>query len=923
VLYGRDVELASLVHLLDEARASRSGVVVVRGEAGVGKSALLDELAANASGMQVLRATGVQTESEVAFAGLHQIIRPLLGHLDEVPTPQAAALRAALGLGPGAEPDQFLISLASLSLLAAGAETQPLLCLVDDAQWLDAASAHALTFAARRLEAEGIALVFAARAPNGGGFDAQGLTELRLEGLESEAAANLLSGPAGTSLAPDVREHLVRATGGNPLALLELPRLLSDDQLAGRELLRDPVPVGETMEAAFLERARTLPRHSQTLLLLAAAEDSGETRIILRAAAALDIEATAFRDAEEAGLVRFGERWVEFRHPLVRSAVYQGASLPERQAVHQTLAQTLDGDEYADLRAWHRAAATNEPDAEVASELEQSADRARLRSGYSAASAAFESAAALSVDEGLRARRLFAAADAAWLAGRPQHATALLEQARNATTDTLLRADIDYLFGSIQFQRGVTSEAYDLLLAAAGNVASANPQRALRTLVAADRAAAFAGDFSKEIQVARRAEELGVELADSFEYSWLVGIGSMLAGDYSKGVTHLRRGIAEAQDFRDPTALSAASELALYLVDIPLADTLLNRTVAAARATGALGNLPYALGLLASAEVNEGKLTAAAANASEGLRLATDTGQQLGVSMALAALARVEAHRGREDACRQAVHDATEIASAHGLATQAASASAALAELDLAAGRPAEAFARLQPLGQAMARHVHPFDIVYGTPDLVEAAVRVGSADVVCPAVNYFEEWVEATKSPWAMALAERCRALLSEGDEAREHFEGATRLHATDGPTLASARTSLLYGEFLRRGRQRREAREHLRAALDRFEQIGAAPWAERARGELRASGETARRRDPSTLDELTRQELQIARFVAEGLTNRQVAEQLFLSPRTIDFHLRNVFRKLDITSRNELGRLISPVEAEPVGAAYGEPSR
>jgi DNA-binding CsgD family transcriptional regulator len=917
VLYGRDVELASLVHLLDEARASRSGVVVLRGEAGVGKSALLEELATNAADMHVLRATGVQTESEVAFAGLDQVVRPLLGHLDEIPAQQAAALRAALGLGPSAEPDQFLISLASLSLLAVGAETQPLLCLVDDAQWLDAASAHALAFAARRLEAEGIALVFAAREPSDGGFDAPGLPEMHLGGLESEAAATLLTDPAGTSLAPEVREHLVRATGGNPLALLELPRLLSEDQLAGRELLRDPVPIGETMEAAFLGRARTLPGDCQTLLLLAAAEDSGETRLILRAAAALDIEATAFHAAEDAGLVRFGERHVAFRHPLVRSAVYQGASLPERQAIHQKLAETLDRDEYADRRAWHRAAATNEPDAEVASELEQSADRARLRSGFSAASAAFESAAALSVDEGLRARRLFEAADAAWLAGRPEHALTLLESARNSATDTLLLADIDYLLGSIQFQRGATGEAYDLLLAAAGRVASSNPQRALRTFVAADRAAAFAGDFLKEIEVAQRAEELGVDEVESFEYSWLVGIGGMLAGDYSKGVTNLRRGIAEAEGFRDPTALSAASELALYLVDIPLADTLLNRTVAAARATGALGNLPYALCLLANAEVNEGKLTAAAANASEALRLATDTGQQLGVSMALAALARVEAHRGREDACRECVRDATELASAHGFATQSASASAALAELDLAAGRPAEAFARLQTLAQAMARRVHPFDIVYGTPDLVEAAVRVGSPEVARPAVSYCEDWVEATNSPWAMALVERCRALLSERAQAREHFEAALRLHAQVGPTLAGARTALLYGEFLRRSRQRREARGQLRTALEHFDQIGAAPWAERARAELRASGETARRRDASTLDELTRQELQIARFVAEGLTNRQVAEQLFLSPRTIDFHLRNVFRKLEITSRSELGRLISPLQAEPSGAA------
>jgi tetratricopeptide (TPR) repeat protein len=789
VLYGRDVELASLAHLLDEARASRSGVLVIRGEPGVGKSALLEELVSHATGMQLLRATGVQTESEVAFAGLEQIVRPLLDHLDEIPAPQATALRVALGLGSGAEPQEFLISVAVLSLLAAAAEAEPLLCVVDDAQWLDAASAQALTFAARRLEAEGIALVFAARDTDGAGFEAPGLPGLRLEGLPPGAATQLL---ANSSLSPDVRDHLVRATGGNPLALLELPRLLSEDQLAGREVLRDPVPIGQTVEAAFLGRARALSGDSQKLLLLAAADDSGDTRLVMRAATALGVNATAFREAENAGLVRFGEKQVDFRHPLVRSAVYQGASPPERQAIHEALAQSLDGEEYADRRAWHRAAAASGPDAEVAAELEQSADRARLRSGYSAAAAAFELAAELTVDDPLRARRLFAAADAAWLAGRAPRAAALLQDARPLARDPLLGADIDHLLGTIQFQLGNPTDAYELLLSAVASVASVDTHRALRTLISADRAAAFTGDYQREIDVSRRAEELGGDAVQSFEYAWLVGIGGMLSGDYEKGVMHLRRGIAQADDSRDPTVLSAASELALYSLDVPLADSVLTRTVAAARASGALGNLPYALGLLASAEVNEGKFTSAAANASEGLRLARETGQQLGVAMGLSMLARVEAHRGREEACREFVAEATEFAAAHGLGTQVATATGALAELDIASGRAAEGFSRLEPIGQG-AGHVHLFDVMYGTPELVEAAVRVGRPEAALPAMAQYEPWVEAVQAAWPSALAARCRALLSDGDEAREHFEQALGHHLRDGPSLAWARTSLL----------------------------------------------------------------------------------------------------------------------------------
>jgi DNA-binding NarL/FixJ family response regulator len=920
MLYGRDVELLAIDSLLDGARSSQSGVLVVRGEPGVGKSALLDEAVTRAGGLRVLRAAGIETESQLAFAALHQVVRPLLERLDEIPAPQAAALGAALGLGPGAEPDRFLISVAALSLLAAEAERRPLLCAVDDAQWLDQPSAEALAFAARRLGAEGIALIFAAREGEGRGFEAPGLPELRLAGLGPEAADALLAQRAGIRLTEEVRGRLLASTGGNPLALLELPGLLSEDQLAGRAPLAEPLPVGAALEAAFLKRARGLPRGSQALLLIAAADGTGDPTVVLRAARALRIAGAAFGAAEAAGLIRFGEARVEFRHPLVRSAVYQGASLPERQEVHEKLADLLEGEEYADRRAWHRAAATTEPDADIAEELERTADRARRRSGYGAAASAFERAATLTPADEMRARRLLAAADAGWLAGRPQHAAALLEKARPLSSHPLLLADIDHLRGTIEFGRGGLAAAHAILVEGAAEVAPLDARKALRMLVSAGEVAGFSGDFSKEIEVARRAEGLYEQSGgNGFEYSWVVGVGSTLAGDLAKGMRLLRKAVAAAEAFTDPRRLMSAGEAAVYLGEPSSALAFWGRAARAARAGGAIGTLPLALELLAAIEVIDGRLASAAANASEGLNLSRDTGQANSAAYHLAVLARVEALRGREEECRAHAAEAFELASAHGLHFQGATATWALGELELGLGRPAEALSRLQSLATVAAGATHPIIALYTTPDLVEAAVRADRGDVTEPALARFAEWAAATGSPWPLALVARCRAQLSDGDAARRHFQEALRLHAAGGWSLEGARTRLAYGEFLRRAGERKEAREHLRSALDLFDRVRAAPWAERARAELRASGESARRRDPSTIDQLTPQELQIARFVADGATNRQVAAQLFLSPRTIDYHLRNVFRKLGITSRNELGRFLTNRSAEqrPVGAS------
>ncbi|HJS69987.1 MAG TPA: AAA family ATPase, partial [Gaiellaceae bacterium] len=464
MLYGRDPERSRIGELLDDARASRSGVLVISGEPGVGKSALLEDAREQAGDMRVLSGAGVESEAQLPFAALHQIVRPILGHAESLPQPQAAALRGALGLAAGGSGDRFLVSLAVLSLLAEAAEERSLLCLVDDAQWLDDASADALVFVARRLEAEGIVILFGAREGDVRQFEAPGLPELQLGGLDAGAAGTLVDRSAGVALSPELRDRLVVETGGNPLALLELSSALSEAQLSGAEAVLAPLPVSARVEHAFLARVNRLPEETQTLLLVASADDSGELTTVLRAAAQLGAEAEALDGAEQAGLLRVHGTRLELRHPLVRSAVYQAAPVSRRQAAHGALAHVLDGEAEADRRAWHRAAASVEPDPSVGEELEQAGERARRRSGFAAASLAFERAAALTTDEEHRARRLTAAAETAWLAGRVERALVLLEAARPLVSEPIQRADIDRFLGLIEMTRGVPADACQLLL---------------------------------------------------------------------------------------------------------------------------------------------------------------------------------------------------------------------------------------------------------------------------------------------------------------------------------------------------------------------------------------------------------------------------------------------------------------------------
>ena len=907
MLYGRRVEAAAVERLVAGARSSQSGALLVRGEPGVGKSALLAYAEEQATDMRVLRSVGIEAESELAFAGLHQLLHPVLDRLERLPEPQVAALGGALGLRQASVRDRFLVGVGVLSLLAEAAEEAPLLAVIDDAHWLDQPSADALAFAARRLEAEGVVLLFAALEGGVRQFEAPGLAELTLRGLDRIPANELLAERVRSPLAPAVRDRLVESSGGNPLALIELPTLLSEAQLAGREALPDPLPESAEMEWAFSERARRLAPTVQTLLLLVSADDSGRLATVMDAAAMLGVEPSAFDEAETAGLINVSDGGVAVRHPLIRSALYRGATSRQRRDVHRVLAEVLHREQDADRRAWHRAAAAVGEDDDVAQELELTAERARRRSGFAAAAHALERAAELSGDGEARGRRLVRAAEDAWLAGRPEHALALIARTARLVTDPLVRADVVHLRGTIELRCGVPADALVTLSGGAAEIAAVAPAKATEMLIEAGQSASYAGDAAQIVEMGRRAKTLLRADDDDqrFSVDAIAGVGSLLAGDTTQAVPLLREALALAAGFQDPRRLVHAGACAGYLGDEPTELELYRRAARRAREEGGVGTLPYVLEYLARAEAVSGRYVAAAAHASEGLRLASETGQRNSICHLLASLALIAAVQGREDECRAHAAEALAQAESRGLGYQAALAQWAVARLDLGLGRSAEALVRLEQIATAGVGTGHPFVKLVSTPDLVEAAVRVADTGRAQAALAGFERFTRETAPPWALALAARCRGLLSGGSTADNHFRNALRWHGESARPFDQARTELVFGESLRRAGRRNEARTHLRAALEAFEHAGATSWSERTHSELRASGETARKRIPSAIDQLTPQELQVTQFVAEGATNKEVAARLFLSPRTIDYHLRKIFTKLGITSRAELIRL------------------
>ena len=906
-LYGREPECAAIDRLLEGARRSRSGALVLRAEAGVGKSALLSYARSRGADLRILQTVGVEPEIELPFAALYQLLRPVFPYLDRIPDVQATALRSAFALAPGDTDNRFAIALAVLSLLAEVATDGPLLCLVDDAHWLDQPSADTLSFVARRLEAEGIVMLFATREGDARSFPGSGLAERDVNGLAPDEAELLLVERFGSAIAPEIRRVIRESAKGVPLALLEIPMALTPAQLSGRQTLPHPMPLGHDLEAILLERVHRLSAPAQLLLLVAAAEGSGEADVVLSAAGALGIPPSTLLETEASGLILAKGSALVFRHPILRSAVYQGASLPQRQAAHRALVDTLAGEPNADRRAWHRAALVLPPDDEVADELERTAQRARSRSGHAAAYRALRRAAELTSSDGRRARRLASAARSAWNAGRPDEATALL-RATDTETDADTFAELRHIQGEIELSCGTPLQGATLLREGVDRVARSDPRKALQMLLDMAMCANYAGDLSVMSEAGRRAAALpfGRSEPEAPLVDLIADVTAMLQGNDSGARARLLQALDHLADATEPRWLIWAGAAAYRSGAQARGDAFCRRAEAIARQTTAVGALAMALQRIAWTDLTYGRVAAASIHSAEGLQLAIDTGLTNAACFHRAILAWVAAVRGDEESCISLAEQASATAMEHSLGPQNSIAHWAVGLLHLGLGRWEAAATQLEAVSSPAPGTGHSFVALWALPDLVESAVRAGRPDIAESAATRFAGYATKGAPDWERALVARCRALVTRPPETKEHLlSEALTLHERDRRPFSRARTLLLLGEHLRRERRRVEARSQLRTATETFERLGAAPWEERSRAELRATGETARKREPSTLTQLTPQQLHIVRLVAEGATNKEVATQLFLSPRTVDHHLRNVFAKLGISSRAELIRL------------------
>jgi DNA-binding CsgD family transcriptional regulator len=899
-----------LGELVSSVRRGESRSLVLRGEAGIGKTALLERLIDSVTDLSIARATGVESEMELAFAGLHQLCAPLLGRLDRLPTPQRDALGIVFGLAAGPAPDRFLVGLAALSLISEAAEQRPLLCVVDDAQWLDQASARTLAFVARRLLAEPVGLVFAAREP---GEELQHVPKLELRGLVNGDARALLASTVPFALDERVRDRILAETRGNPLALVELPRGLTPTQLAGGFGIPEARDLSTQIEINFTRRLKSLPEHARRLLIVAAAEPVGDPLLLRDACDRLQIELSAI-DATD-GLLSVDER-VMFRHPLARSAVYRSAGGSERRAAHLALAHVTDRDADPDRRAWHLAAAATGPDEEVAHELELCAGRAKARGGQAAAAAFLQRAVALTGSPAHRAGRALEAAQANLGAGAFDVARRLLAIAQGGPLDELGRARLDLLRAEIVFAQRRGGDAPLLLLLAAKKLEPLDVRLARNTYLDAWGAALFAGHLASDggtlYDVSRAAANAPAPVEGALPRDVLLdGLALIFAKGIRAAEPLLRRAIAS---FRGSEASTdevlrwgwLAARAAIWLWDYESGLEIPKRAVQLARDSGALEVLAVADNVWGSAAAWGGDFELAALLAAEVEVVKEATGSRIGPYAAIALVGL----RGREAEASQLIEGVLEGAAASRQGTAVQYAHWAQAVLMNGLSRYEEAIAAASKAIEGMPEF---FAATWALGELIEAASRTGQAERARQALARLDEQTDATDADWALGVRAQSRALLTVGDAAeRSYHEAIDRLRRTRlRPHLARAR--LLYGEWLRRTNRRVDARVELRAAHELFESIGMEAFAERARTELRATGERVRQRTAERHDGLTPQERQIAHLARDGLSNPEIGAQLFLSPRTVEWHLRKVFGKLGVRSRRELRTVMSTRDTQP----------
>ena len=914
LLRGRRGECELLDRQLQGVAAGQSSVQVLRGEAGVGKTALLEYVAEQASGYRVIRVVGVQSEMELAYAGLHQLCAGLLEGLAALPRPQRDALQVALGLAESGAPDHFMVSLAVLNLMSEAAEVSPLVCLIDDAQWLDGASAQALGFVARRLLAERIVMVFAVREPSHvPGLDR--LPDLVVTGLPVADARLLLAAVVPGRLDELVVDRIVAEAQGNPLALLELPRGMTPAQLAGGFGLPGPGALTSHVEQVFACRVDSLPPDSGRLMLIAAAEPLGDVTLLWRAAEQLGIGPDAAAPAEAAGLVEFGSR-VRFRHPLVRSAVYRAASPGDRRQVHAALADATDVEADPDRRAWHHAYATMGLDESVAAELQRSAVRAQRRGGAAAAAAFLQRAAELTPDPGRRGARALAGAEAKLDAADLDAASALLATADLCPLDRYERARVQKLRAEIVFSLSRGSDAVPLLLDAASSLAGLDPGLARETYLEAFTAAAFAGRLgnlhdAREAAAAVLAAPAEVSPLDPLD-ALMRGIATALSRDYQAGVPPLRLALEAFGRADEGSAdvnrwLWLACHIASDLWDDQRWEELARRGVRVAREASVLSVLPIAENFLGGVLLHGGDLGAASALMAE----STAITQRTATAPLLYGPTMLLAYRGEEDEAVRLIEAARKDATARrqGRALSMIDCSRAVLFNGLAryeeATAAAEAAAAHEGLG------------LYGLalPELIEAAVRIGRDQLAAMTLDRLVERTQASGTDWALGIEARSRALLAAGPGAEAFYREAIARLGRGHVALHLARAQLVYGEWLRRENRRVDARQQLSAAHELFDRFGAEGFAERARRELSVTGKTARRRTAATLSLLTPQEALIARLAHDGLTNPEIGARLFISPRTVEYHLHKVFPKLDIVSRKELRHALPGLPSRATG--------